>query len=90
MRQPGAALLAHYLDPDRLPVQQRWSRKHAHTQTRLCQRFAAPVIAAVTCEDIKPSHMQEIVNAAPTPGEGDRVRGMVSAIVTAGIDQSRK
>jgi len=27
MRQPGAALIAHYLDPDRLPVGQRWSRK---------------------------------------------------------------
>ena len=30
--------------------------------------------------------MQRIVNAAPTAGEGDRVRGMVSALVTAGID----
>ena len=45
-----------------------------------------PVIAAVTCQDIKTSHMQQIVNAAPTAGEGDRVRGMVSALVTAGID----
>jgi hypothetical protein len=25
MRKPGAALIAHYLDPDRLPVQDRWS-----------------------------------------------------------------
>jgi hypothetical protein len=30
MRRPGADLIAHYLDPDRLPVQERWSRKHAH------------------------------------------------------------
>jgi integrase len=86
MRRPGADLIAHYLDPDRLPVQARWSRKHAHTQRRLCERFAAPVIDAVTCQDIKASHMQRIVNAAPTAGEGDRVRGMVSALVTAGID----
>ncbi len=86
MRQPGAALIAHYLDPDRLSADKRWSRKHAHTQERLCQRFAAPVIATVTCQNIRTSHMQEIVNAAPTAGEGDRVRGMVSAIVTAGID----
>jgi len=86
MRQPGAALIAHYLDPDRLPVQARWSRKHAHTQGRLCALYAAPVIAAVACQDIKASHMQAIVNAAPTAGEGDRVRGMVSALVTAGID----
>jgi integrase len=86
MKKPGAALIAHYLDPDRLPVQDRWSRKHAHTQRRLCERYVAPVIAAVACQDIKTGHVQRIVNAAPTAGEGDRVRRMVSALVTAGID----
>ncbi len=45
MRQPGAALIACYLDPDRLPVSERWSRKHAHTQGRLCALYVAPVIA---------------------------------------------
>ena len=30
--------------------------------------------------------MQQIVNAAPTAGEGDRVQRMISALVTAGID----
>jgi hypothetical protein len=45
MRKPGAALIRHYLDPDRLPVHQRWSRRHADTQRRLCERFASPVIA---------------------------------------------
>jgi len=86
MKRPGAGLIAHYLDPDRLPVEERWSRKHAHTQRRLCERFAAPVIDALTCQDIKTGHMQEIVNAAPTPGEGDRVQGMISALVSAGLD----
>ena len=64
----------------------RWSRKHAHTQRRLCERFAEPVIGAVTCQDIKTGHMQQIVNAAPTAGEGDRVHGMLSALVAAGIE----
>ena len=86
MRQPGAVLVAYYLNPDRLPVSERWSRKHAHTQRRLCELYVAPVIAAVTCQDIKASHMQKVVNAAPTAGEGDRVRRMVSALVTAGVD----
>jgi hypothetical protein len=86
MRKPGADLIAHYLDPDRLPVGKRWSRRHAHTQRTLCERYAAPVIAAVTCQDIKASHMQQIVNAAPTAGEGDRVHRMISALVTAGLD----
>jgi hypothetical protein len=41
MRRPGADLIAHYRDLDRLPVKDRWSRKHADTQRRLCERFAA-------------------------------------------------
>ena len=84
MERPGADLIAYYLNPDRLPAGQRWSRKHAHTQRRLCERFAAPVIDTVTCQDIKTSHTQQIVNAAPTSGEGDRVHGMLSALVAAG------
>jgi hypothetical protein len=78
----GADLIAFYLSADRLPVQRQWSRKHAHTQRRLCERFAAPVIGAIVCQDITTRHMQQIVNAAPTPGEGGRVRGMISALVT--------
>ena len=85
MERPGADLIAHYLDPDRLPVAKRWSRRHADTQRRLCQRFAAPVIAGVTCQDITTGHMQQIVSAAPTASEGDRLHRCLSAMVTAGI-----
>jgi hypothetical protein len=85
MTRPGADLIAWYLNPDRLPVAERWSRKHADTQRRLCQRYAAPVIGAVTCQDITVSHTQKIVNAAPTAGEGDRVHRMLSAMVGAGL-----
>jgi hypothetical protein len=45
-----------------------------------------PVIDAVTCQDITVGHMQQIVNAAPTPGEGGRVQGMISALVGAGLE----
>jgi hypothetical protein len=86
MKLPGADLIAHYLSPDRLPVQEQWSRKHAHTQRRLCERFAAPVIEAITCQDIKTDHTQKIVNAVPTPGEGNRVRAMISALVSVGLE----
>jgi integrase len=86
MRRTGADLIAWYLDPDRLPSERPWSRKHADTQRRLCERFAAPVIGALTCQDIKTRHTQVIVNAAPTASEGDRVRRMVSAMVGAGLE----
>jgi hypothetical protein len=85
MTRPGADLIAWYLNPDRLPVADRWSRKHADTQRRLCQRYAIPVINPVTCQDITVSHTQKIVNAAPTAGEGDRVHRMLSAMVGAGL-----
>jgi integrase len=86
MQRAGEDLIVWYLNPDRLPAERRWSRKHADTQPRLCRRFAVPVIGAVVCQDIKTHHTQAIVNAAPTAGEGDRVRRMVSAMVSAGID----
>ena len=86
MERPGADLVAHYVDPDRLSPHRQWSRKHAHTQARLCQRFALPVIATVTCQDITPAHTQQIVNAAPTVGEGTRAASMISALVSAGLD----
>jgi hypothetical protein len=34
MRRLGADLIAYYLDPDRLPVRDRWSRRHADTRCR--------------------------------------------------------
>ena len=85
LERPGADLIAWYLSPDRHPAGRPWSRRHADTQRRLCQRFAAPVIAAACCQDIKVADMQQIINSAPTAGEGARLRRCLSAMVTAGI-----
>jgi len=54
MERPGADLIAYYLDPDRLPFDERWSRKQAHTQRRLCERFAAPVSTRSPARTSKP------------------------------------
>jgi integrase len=85
MERPGADLIAWYLSPDRLPADEQWSRKHAHTQQRLCERFVAPVIADLACQDIRVADMQRIVNAASTAQEGGRLHALVSALVGAGI-----
>ena len=85
MERPGTDLIGYYLSPGRHPVGRPWSRKHADTQRRLCERYAAPVIDAVTCQDIKTADMQRIVSAAPTAKEGERLRRSLSAMVTAGI-----
>jgi hypothetical protein len=49
------------------------SRERAYMQRRLCALYMTPVIGAVTCLDIKTGHMQQIVNAAPTVEDDDRV-----------------
>jgi integrase len=86
MERPGADLIAHYLSDSRLPVHKRWSRKHKDTQRSLCARFAAPVIGGVICQDITTEHMQQIVNAAPTAGEGARLRRCLKAMAAVGLD----
>jgi integrase len=85
LEKSGADLIAWYLSPDRHPAGRAWSAKHADTQRRLCERFAAPVIAKIICQDIKAADMQRVVNSAPTAGEGARLRRALSALVTAGI-----
>jgi len=65
LERRGADLIAWYLSPDRHPASRPWSAKHADTQRRLCERFAAPVLAAVTCQDIKVADMQRAVTPRP-------------------------
>ena len=85
MLRSGNELIAHYLSPDRRPIEKQWSRKHAETQRYLCERFLRPVIGHLACQDIKAAHMQAAVNAAPTAAEGRRVRAMISALTAAGM-----
>jgi len=55
MERPGADLIAHYLDPDRLPAEDRWSRNHAHTQ-RLKPR-----------DEFRPMSSPQALGLAPPP-----------------------
>jgi hypothetical protein len=85
MERPGTDLIAYYLSPGRHPAARPWSRKHADTQRRLCQRYLVPVIGNLVCQDITVADMQAVVNAAPTAGEGARLQRCISALVSAGI-----
>ena len=58
MERPGTDLIAYYLSPGRHPAARSWSRKHADTQRRLCQRYLAPVIGNLVCQDITVADMQ--------------------------------
>ncbi len=69
MERPGADLIAHYLDPDRLPVDERWSRKHAHTQRRLCERFAARSSTRSPARTSRPRTPSRSSTPRPPPGK---------------------
>ena len=43
------------------------------------------MLGQLACQDIRVADMQQVVNAAPTAGEGARLRRCLSAMVTAGI-----
>jgi len=75
----------HFADVPGNDGERQWSRKHAETQRYLCSRYLRPVIGQLVCQDVKPAHMQAAVNAAPTAGEGRRVRAMIAALAGAGI-----
>ena len=49
LQRPGADLITWYLSPGRRPADQAWSRKHADTQRRLCERFLLPVLGELAC-----------------------------------------
>lgn len=85
MERSGADLIAWYLSFGRFPADEPWSRKHAHAQRRLCDRFVAPIIGSLACQDIRVTDMRRNVNAAPTAQEGGRLHALISALVESGI-----
>ena len=84
MERPGADLIAWYLTrpaPGR-PAVVPQARRYPAAAVRAVRR---PGHRGISCQDIKAADMQRIVNAAPTEGEGARLRRCLSAMVTAGI-----
>jgi hypothetical protein len=68
MKRPGADLIRYYLDPDQLPVDERWSRKHGHTQRRLCERFAARSSTPSPARTSRPATCRR--SSTPHPRQG--------------------
>ena len=89
MERPGTDLIAYYLS---LPVARPASGRQA-VVPQACRHPApavravcGPVIGEITaCQDIKVADIQQVVNAAPTAGEGARLHRCLSAMITAGI-----
>ena len=81
-------LIERYLDPAR-PTDSggSWSAKHRYNQQRLSRLYVTPHIGPVRCKDMTRSDVQRCVDAAPTKGEGQRVRVLMGSILRFGIDE---
>jgi hypothetical protein len=85
MERPGADLIVFHLSPGATRLG-RCGRVSTPTPSGGCAPGTWPRSWGMwACEDIKTGHLQEAVKAAPTAGEGDRVRRCISALVSAGI-----
>jgi integrase len=87
-RAPGAALVAHYLDPARRPLRGRaWSLRHREEQESYCRRFVAPVIAEVELRQLNRLHFARVLGAASTASVAAHLRRCLTAMVTAGLEE---
>lgn len=83
-QRPGSELVAHYLDPGRMPADKPWSRQYRMRQEARC-KVVLEVIGDLPCEKIKIVHMQKILNSQPTVVTGKLMYFTLSGIVKAGI-----
>lgn len=77
-------LIDRYLAPARLPEGSPWSVKHRYNVERLVKLYIKPMIGQVRIKDFAPPHAEACVNAAPTAGEGKRVKALLRAIFRFG------
>lgn len=73
-------LMTAWLDPER-PRRAAWSLKYTDGCEYVSRRFIATAIGAVRCADLRREDVQRAVAAAPTAGEGARVKRVLSAAV---------
>ena len=87
-RAPGAALVAHYLDPGRRPARGRaWSERHREEQESYCRRFVTPVIGTVECGRLTRADFQRVLDRASTRSVADHLRRCLAALVGAGLEE---
>ncbi len=80
-------LIDRYLAPSRLPEDEPWSVKHRYNVERLVRLYIKPIIGQVRIKDFAPPHAKACIDAAPTAGEGKRVKALLRAIFRYGEDK---
>lgn len=81
--QSASVGIAYWLDPKRPTPRGGWGASHRKTMSSYAEHYFYPVFGKVRMMDLRRSHIQKAVNAAPTYGEGTNVRRAASSLLAA-------
>ena len=82
-RHTVSEFLDAWEDPDR-PRPSPWSPKHAAGVRWVLAKRVRPAIGHLTCQELRRRDIQRVVDSAPTPGEGARVRRVLGTALRWG------
>jgi integrase len=76
--------IVYWLDPATpRPRHRPWSKSRLEMAQRYAKYYLIPQLGSIRCMDLARHHIQEVVNLAPSLGEGKRVREECVSLLTA-------
>lgn len=81
--RPARDGIAYWLDETRPTPKGGWGASHRSNMEAYADRYFRPTFGKVAHQDLRRSHFQRAVNAAPTSSEGRNVRRAASSLLKA-------
>jgi integrase len=81
--QPCSVGIAYWLDPRRPTPRGGWGESHRSNMEAYAKVYFIPTFGHVRSMDLRRTHFQQCVNAAPTPSEGRNIRRAASSLLGA-------
>lgn len=75
--------IAYWLDPERPTPRGGWGPSHRHHMNAYARVYFLPTFGRERCMDLRRSHIQQCVNAAPTASEGRNIRRAAASLIGA-------
>ena len=83
--QPVSKLIDAWLDPSR-PRARVWSLRYRQGLEYLDRTYLRPMIGNLRCRDLRDSHLQPILDAAPSESEAKRIKRVLRSMLRWGYD----
>lgn len=81
--EPCSAGIAYWLDPRRPTPRGGWGESHRSNMEAYARNYFIPSFGRVRGMDLRRTHIQQCVNAAPTASEGRNIRRAASSLIGA-------